>query len=240
MKLVVLLSRRDLGGLHFFRSLEYGLYFRGEPRTHFPEQRLKFEPANLSNGDESACLFPPSRSRPILGLPTPRLLLEWLLQNKVGHLMNFTQYSILNCKSPDKEKRRQDAHWHFRVMLLSGLIIPIALASQIFKAVSLLRDFSQKDCVILHHNNRSSLPAEMFWRLPVTLLGLVPLLNLDLSNSCSIQSFRIKHEVMFLTNSFLCPSVPTVRLYPPFLCYSLSNGKTSYSINHRVDVLKRN
>ena len=52
----------------------------------------------------------------------------------------------------------QDAHWHFRVMLLSGLIIPIVLTSQIFKAVSFLRDFSQKDCVILHHNNRSSLP----------------------------------------------------------------------------------
>ena len=36
-------------------------------------------------------------------------------------------------------------------MLLNGLIIPIVLASQsqIFKAVSLLRDFSQKDYVIL-------------------------------------------------------------------------------------------
>ena len=117
---------------------------------------------------------------------------------------------------------KQDAYWHFRVMLLNGLIIPIVLASQIFKAVSLLRDFSQKDCVILRHNNGSSLPAEMFGRLLITLLDLVPELNLDLSKSCSIQSFRIKHEVMFLTNSFLCSSVPTVRLYPPFLCYSLS------------------
>ena len=133
---------------------------------------------------------------------------------KKSQLAIFIQLTSLESK--------QDAHWHFRVMLLSGLIIPIVLASQIFKAVSLLRDFSQKDCVILRHNNRSSLPAEMFWRLPVTLLDLVPELNLDLSNSCSIQSFRIKHEVMFLTNSFLCSSVPTIRLYLPFFCYSLS------------------
>ena len=56
----------------------------------------------------------------------------------------------------------------------------------------------------------------------ISLLDLVPEQNLDLSNSCSIQSFRIKHEVIFLTNTFPCSSVPTVRLYPPFLCYSLS------------------
>ena len=40
-------------------------------------------------------------------------------------------------------------------------IISIEPASQIFKAVSLLRDFSQKDCVILRHNNRPSLPADI-------------------------------------------------------------------------------
>ena len=57
---------------------------------------------------------------------------------------------------------KQEAYWHLRVMLLSGLIIPIVPASHIFKAVSLLRDFSQKDCVIFRHNNRPSLPAEMF------------------------------------------------------------------------------
>ena len=32
----------------------------------------------------------------------------------------------------------------------------------------------------------------------------------------------IQHEVIFLTNTFPCSSVPTVRLYLPFLCYSLS------------------
>ena len=36
------------------------------------------------------------------------------------------------------------------------------------------------------------------------------------------QGVRIKHEVIFLINTFPCSSVPTVRLYPPFLCYSLS------------------
>ena len=40
------------------------------------------------------------------------------------------------------------------------------------------------------------------------------------------QSVRIKHEViltiLILTNTFPCSSVPPVRLYPPFLCYSLS------------------
>ena len=35
------------------------------------------------------------------------------------------------------------------------------------------------------------------------------------------QTVRIKHEVI-LTNTFPCSSVLTVRLYPPFLCYSLS------------------
>ena len=51
----------------------------------------------------------------------------------------------------------------------------------------------------------------------ISLLDLVPELNLDLSNSCSIQSFRIKHEVIFLTNTFpcssaYCSSVPTIPL----------------------------
>ena len=49
--------------------------------------------------------------------------------------------------------QKLDAYWHLRVMLLSGLILPIVPASQIFKALSLLRDFSQKDCVTLRHNN---------------------------------------------------------------------------------------
>ena len=31
-----------------------------------------------------------------------------------------------------------------------------------------------------------------------------------------------KHEVIFSTNTFPCSSVPTVLLYPLFLCYSLS------------------
>ena len=31
-----------------------------------------------------------------------------------------------------------------------------------------------------------------------------------------------KTRVIFLANTFPCSSVPTVRLYPPFLCYSLS------------------
>ena len=79
-------------------------------------------------------------------------------------------------------------------------------------------------CVILRHNNRPSLPAYICFADSSfnTLLDLVPELNLDLSNSCSIHSFRIKYEVIFLTNSFPCSSVPIVRLYPPFLCYSLS------------------
>ena len=53
--------------------------------------------------------------------------------------------------TPGTPRPKQDANWHLRVMLLSGLIIPIVPTSQIFKAVSLLRDFSQKDCVILRH-----------------------------------------------------------------------------------------
>ena len=51
----------------------------------------------------------------------------------------------------------QDTCWHFRMMHLSGLIYSHWTGLADFKAVSLLRDFSKKDCVILRHNNRPSL-----------------------------------------------------------------------------------
>ena len=36
-----------------------------------------------------------------------RLLQEWILQNKVGHLMIFTQGSILNRESPEVEENKR-------------------------------------------------------------------------------------------------------------------------------------
>ena len=35
-----------------------------------------------------------------------RLFLEWVLQNKAGHLMMFTQCSILDRDSPDVDENR--------------------------------------------------------------------------------------------------------------------------------------
>ena len=41
-----------------------------------------------------------------------RVFLEWILQNKAGHLMVFTQCSILNRDSPDVEENRSAFVWH--------------------------------------------------------------------------------------------------------------------------------
>ena len=39
-----------------------------------------------------------------------RLFLEWILQNKAGHLMVFTQCSILNRDSHDVDENRRSRH----------------------------------------------------------------------------------------------------------------------------------
>ena len=88
-------------------------------------------------------------------------------------------------------------------MLLSGFIIPFVPASQIFKAVSLLRNFSQKDCAIFRHNNRPSLPAKMFCWLLVRLLDVVPEERLN---------FRLLGPVQFMFHSIIALTANTTRL----------------------------
>ena len=66
-------------------------------------QRFLLSPrrGSLSPCSSSILFEKKTKRKPLRPRYPLELLLEWILQNKAGHLMVFTQYSILNRDNPD-------------------------------------------------------------------------------------------------------------------------------------------